>query len=241
MEILKIHREYASTAEGLVVVIDVIRAFTTTAYAFSLGAEKILLVKEVEEAFTLREKYPDAFLVGEVGGAPIKGFDFGNSPMELFKKPLKGRMLILRTSSGTQGVVDAVKAERILTASFVVAQATLERIRLLSPSKVTFVITGKPEGEDKALADYFEHCLKYGQTDPKPYLQRVIDSPEGQIFLSGKFPYFPIEDLEAVLSIDHFPFAMEVFKEDNASILRPVTPQGSIWSNSDYSFKGTVQ
>lgn len=240
MEILKIHREFSSTAEGLVVVIDVIRAFTTTAYAFIAGAEKILLVKEVAEAFALREKYPEALLIGEVGGAPIEGFDFGNSPLEISRNSLKGRMLILRTSSGTQGVVDAVKAEKVLAASFVVAQATLERIQLLSPRKVTFVITGKSEGEDRALADYFSDCLKKGKVDAKPYLQRVMDSHEGQIFLSRKIPHFPIEDLHAVLSIDHFPFAMEVFKENNHSVLKPVTPHGKPW-DIDYSFNGTVQ
>ena len=48
--------EGAATAEGVVVVIDVFRAFTTAAVAFSRGVEKIIMVAEVEEALRLKEQ-----------------------------------------------------------------------------------------------------------------------------------------------------------------------------------------
>jgi 2-phosphosulfolactate phosphatase len=46
-------------ARGVVVVVDVLRAFTTAAYAFAGGAEEIFLVSTVEEAFSLRKRNSD--------------------------------------------------------------------------------------------------------------------------------------------------------------------------------------
>ena len=111
-------------ATGLVVVIDVIRAFTTACFAFEAGTEKIVLVGEVEEALALRDRMPSALLMGEVDALLIEGFDYGNSPAALIGLDLTGRTLIHRTSSGTQGVVLSRQAEIILAASFVCAGAT---------------------------------------------------------------------------------------------------------------------
>ena len=47
-----------SEATGTVVAIDVIRAFTTAAFAFAAGAQDILLVGEVQEALALRQRFP---------------------------------------------------------------------------------------------------------------------------------------------------------------------------------------
>jgi len=63
--------EYATLDEcgevtGVVVVIDVCRAFTTAAYAFGAGYERILLAGMVAEALALRERFPDAQVMGEV-------------------------------------------------------------------------------------------------------------------------------------------------------------------------------
>jgi 2-phosphosulfolactate phosphatase len=53
----------AASAAGHVVIIDVLRAFTTAAYTFAAGAETIELVATPEEALAL----PD-WRMGEVGG-----------------------------------------------------------------------------------------------------------------------------------------------------------------------------
>ena len=73
----------AREAEGTVIIIDVFRAFTTAAVAFSRGAEKIILVAEVEEALELRERGVGDLCIGEVAGERPEGFDFGNSPFEM--------------------------------------------------------------------------------------------------------------------------------------------------------------
>src|SRR5512138_2296049 len=91
------------TAQGVVIVIDVLRAFSTAAYAFSRGAKEILLVNTMEEALSLASRIPNSKLMGEVGGLPPEGFHFGNSPTHISTENLSGVTLVQRTGAGTQG------------------------------------------------------------------------------------------------------------------------------------------
>jgi len=72
--------ETCHEAMGMVVVIDVIRAFTNAAFAFSRGAKEIYPVSTVEEAMKFKAELPNSLACGEIGGIPPEGFDFGNSP-----------------------------------------------------------------------------------------------------------------------------------------------------------------
>ena len=84
----------ARTAEGVAVIVDVLRCFTTAAVAFSRGAERIVMVAEVEEALELRRRGVGDFCVGEVGGKRPEGFDYGNSPTEMMAADIRGLTLI---------------------------------------------------------------------------------------------------------------------------------------------------
>ena len=97
--------EDCHTARGVVIVIDVLRAFSTAAYAFSRGAKEVLLVSTVDEALSLKSAIPHSKVMGEVGGLRPDGFDFGNSPTYIDQADLSGVTMIHRTSAGTQGVV----------------------------------------------------------------------------------------------------------------------------------------
>lgn len=208
MIVEKISLSQCHVAEGFVVVIDVLRAFTTAAFAFGAGAREIDLVETVEEAFARKKKDPSLLLMGEVDGQPIPGFDFGNSPVEIGQIDLKGKRLVQRTTAGTLGVVKSQKAQTIYACSFVVAEATLKEIVKSKPSKVIFVITGTKDGdEDLALADYLEKRIEGYEPDPKPYLKRVLKSKDA---LTHRSPEYD-EDVRAAAQIDHFHFAMKVF------------------------------
>src|SRR5208282_5212468 len=104
MQIEKLHTPEEVVAE-CAVIIDVLRAFTTAAFAFSVGAHKIIPVSSPEDAFNLKRQNPDYLLMGEIQGKPIQGFDFGNSPTEIQGLDLKGKTIVQRTSAGTQGIV----------------------------------------------------------------------------------------------------------------------------------------
>ena len=113
IKIQKLHKPERVEAE-FVIVIDVIRAFTTAAYAFGSGAEKIIVVSTPEEAFALKKDNHEFLLMGEVGGKHIPGFDFCNSPVNISKADVKGKTLVQRTTSGTQGVVRSIKSKKVL-------------------------------------------------------------------------------------------------------------------------------
>ncbi|HKJ39511.1 MAG TPA: 2-phosphosulfolactate phosphatase, partial [Anaerolineales bacterium] len=135
--------ETCHTATGVVIVVDVLRAFSTAAYAFSRGAEKVILVGDVDEAISLKSQIADSKAMGEVRGLPPDGFDFGNSPTQIREQDLSGITIIQRTGAGTQGAVRCKNADVLIASSFVVAQATVKYVRSLAPTDVTFVITGE--------------------------------------------------------------------------------------------------
>jgi len=208
------------SASGLVVVIDVLRAFSNAAYAFSIGAESITLVSGTEEALALKAEIPGTLVMGEEHGQPPEGFDFGNSPTETLQQNLLGKHLIQRTSAGTQGVVSSTNADTLFAASFVVAEATVRAIQCLEPEQVTFVITGRYfDGEDKACAEYLEARLRGQTPDPKPYLERVRHSPELAHMPVERFPHVT-SDIDYCTRLDAFSFAMPIAREQGHPLMR---------------------
>ena len=134
--------EGARRARGTVIIVDVFRAFTTAAVAFSGGAKQIVLVAEVEEALALRDQGVGEICMGEVGGKRPRGFDFGNSPYDISRADVEGKTIIQSTRAGTVGMEAASHAERLYGGSFAVASATVEVVRRLDPEVVTIVAMG---------------------------------------------------------------------------------------------------
>jgi 2-phosphosulfolactate phosphatase len=224
MDFLKVPLSRCGDAGGVVVVIDVLRAFTTAAYAFAGGAAEIWLVSTVEEAFELRKRLPGALLMGEVDGLPIKGFDYSNSPYAMHRAVVKGRQLIQRTSAGVQGVVRSTGAEVLLAASFCNARATAEYVRLMAPARVTFVVTGAENAgggdEDEACADYLTALLSQERVQVEPFLQRVRASTAGRTFADPAQPEFPEMDLEYSVQANRFDFVMKVGRVAGGLVMR---------------------
>lgn len=217
--------ETCHEATGVVVVIDVIRAFTNAAFAFHRGASEIYPVSGVDEALQLKLHIPNSLVFGEVGGLPPEGFDFGNSPTQTNALDLNGKVVIQRTGAGTQGIARSVKARQIIAASFVVAHQTVKYLLKLSPEEVTFVATGQTfDGgeEDLACAEYLEALLRGDSPDPAPFLERVRNSNDAKIFYNIQMSQFPEFDLIHCTSLDKFDFAMIVAKENGHHIMRAV-------------------
>ncbi len=228
MEIARGSLETCSREMDTVVAIDVLRAFSTAAYALAAGVDSIALVATVEEAFALRDRLPGALIMGEVGGLPIEGFDFGNSPAPFETLDLSGKRMVQRTSAGTQGIVRSRNARHLLAASFCCAGATTEHLRRLNPERVTLVPTGRGDNngqgdEDVACADYLEALLRGEGSDGEPYVRRVRESRAGRKFLDPEQPDFPLRDLERCMEIDRFPFALVVHREEGLLLMRKGT------------------
>src|SRR3989304_3629795 len=129
--------EGAKKAEGLTVIIDVIRAFSLDCYLFKNGAEKIIPVGDINLARQLKKEHPDYILMGERNEQKPEGFDYGNSPTFIQNVDFTGKIVIQTTGAGTQGIVNAVKADEIITGSFVNAGAVAKYIKKQNPKKLS--------------------------------------------------------------------------------------------------------
>ena len=219
--------ETCHEATGVVVVIDVIRAFTNAAFVFSRGAKEIYPISGVEEALQLKAEIPNSLACGEVGGIPPEGFDFGNSPTQTDTLDLSGKVIVQRTGAGTQGIARSVKASTLLAASFVVADATVKYIQQLKPGEVTFVVTGQTFDsgeEDLACAGYLESFLNGESPNPSPFLARVRNSHDAEIFFNPDQPQFFKSDIAHCIDLNKFDFAMPVNMENGRRVMRAITP-----------------
>ncbi|MGY6501780.1 MAG: 2-phosphosulfolactate phosphatase [Acidimicrobiales bacterium] len=140
---------------GAVVVIDVIRAFTTAAAAFAIGAREILCVEGLEDARALARDTPGALLMGEERGQRPEGFDFGNSPVQFHGHDLTDRVIVQRTSNGTRGLAWST-APLLLAGAAVNASATA-RVAVAAPP-VTLICTAETS-EDMTCAEHLEQLL----------------------------------------------------------------------------------
>lgn len=218
----------ARKAQGTVIIIDVYRAFTTAAVAFSRGATKIIMVAEIGEALELRRRGLGQFCMGEVEGIKPEEFAFGNSPYELSQAQVKGKTIIQSTRAGTSGVSAAKGAEAIYAASFVNAGATVRNVLHRSPPLVTIVAMGwngtERSDEDELCALYIRNLLEGRQPDKECVRKLALVGGHSQKFGDPALPHFHPKDRDIALQIDAFDFAIRVKRERKLLVARPETP-----------------
>jgi 2-phosphosulfolactate phosphatase len=214
----------AQEARGTVVIIDVFRAFTTDAVAFSKGAEKIVLVAEVAEALKLREQGVGEICMGEVDGIRPDGFDLGNSPFEMLNADVAGKTLIQSTRAGTVGMSAAVNASQIYAGSLVLAASTVKAILDDAHDLVTIVAMGAEArvhaDEDEQCAFYMRNLLQGRKPDHDAVRALVLAGAEAQKYSDPEQPQFHPEDRDMALQIDSVDFAIKVGKEDGLLVAR---------------------
>lgn len=208
-----------------VVVIDVLRSFTTAAVALSRGASAIYPVEGITAAVALAAQLPNPVTVGAVGGGdPVPGFDFGNSPSRISQAELSGRPVVMSTAAGVRGLQRFHQARHLYAASLVCARATVAAIQSSRARDICFVITGewvdRDGDEDIACADYMEALLQGQDASPKTFARRVRDSDFGRRFQSGTWPHLPIDDLALATRVDCFDFAMQVERDNGHLLIR---------------------
>lgn len=207
----------ASAATGVVVVIDVLRAFTTAAYAFGAGIAEIELVATSEDAFEAA-----GFRMGEIGGRLIPGFDHNNSPSQLIGRRLAGRA-VLRTGSGTQCVVAATNAKEVWLGSLVVASATARA--LAGRDEVTLVASGSPrEGEEDIACAEWIAALLQGVHPSKDAVVAAVTGSRASARHRSDDADFPVEDINCAVAIDAFEFAMKTERQVGRLIATPFFP-----------------
>ena len=221
----------AHQAEGVAVVIDVYRAFTSATLMTHLGAEKIILLAEPEAVLKLkREK--GYLAVGEVDGKKVPGFELGNSPSRILaagRDFFAGRTVAQRTSAGVTGAVAAARrSDVVILGSYVTAAAIARYIGGLSPPPevVSLVAMGADGQEvtpdDEACADYLEHLLTDRPYDHTAALRRIVEHECTQEFLRGDQSHFPPTDPLYCLQRDVFDFVLVAAQEDGQLVARRI-------------------
>lgn len=204
-----------SQATGTVVVVDVLRAFTTACVVFEYGPASYELTGSVETA--LQRKAEGAIVIGEVNGVKVEGFDYGNSPAEPGLANAAGRPVVHRSSNGTTAVEAASNAAKIYCASFLNATATYEAIK--NDEDVVFCITGKgfrpgsaalDGDEDQACADFIMALRNGPVADPEAYTARIHASNAGRDETTN-----PKHDRDICAQIDRYPRALQVVQDDS--------------------------
>lgn len=217
----------AKSARGLVVVIDVFRAFSVACYAVENGAEDYFAVGEVELARSLAKAH-DGVLVGERDCIKVEGFDYGNSPTEIESVDFTGKTLIHTTSAGTQGLVNAVHADEIITGSFVNADAIVRYIRSKNPELVTIVAMGTGgimrAQEDMMCAMYIKNELEEYPNSFKTLKKFLAGVDSAEKFFDAEKTYAPEKDFELCLDLDRFDFVLGASPNEDGSVrLRKIT------------------
>ncbi|HQR06480.1 MAG TPA: 2-phosphosulfolactate phosphatase [Gemmatales bacterium] len=157
--------EASALRGGVVVVIDVLRATTTMAYAFHAGMQAVYPVGDIPAALTLAEELKNSgekvLLGGERGGVMISGFDCGNSPGDYSWDRCNDHILVFTTTNGTRALLHAQSAERVMTAGFVNFSAVCESL-LEETRPIHFLCAGSNGHvalEDTLLAGAFISAL----------------------------------------------------------------------------------
>jgi 2-phosphosulfolactate phosphatase len=210
--------EGAQSAEGIVVVIDVLRAFTCSALMFHFGIEELALVRTPQEALAIRAKDSRYLVAGEVGGIKAEGFDLGNSPkdvVELGEQFFRGRKVALRSSAGTQGVLAAgAHAREVILGSYLTASAIAKY--LWAKDSADLLVTVLAMGyeattksiEDESCGDYLEHLLIGRPYDHLSAIWGYLTEPYVATRLRGEVAYVPREDVVLAIQRDLFQFVM---------------------------------
>ena len=177
---IKKYLEGARESEGITVMMDVFRASNTIINCLAAGAEYIIPVGELEDAYKLKIDHPDHLLFGERNGIPPGGFDYDNSPAKSVQSDLKGRKIILTTSAGSQGILNSKNADEILIGSFANVQSVVDYLIQKDPEKVSLLAIGnnaiEPATEDEECAEFIKSQLTGMETDFDQIKARILKS-----------------------------------------------------------------
>jgi len=196
----------AKKATGLTVIIDVFRAFSVDCYVMNNGAEAIIPVETLDDAYGIKSEHPEYILIGERNEDIPPGFDYGNSPTHIQYVDFTGKTVIQTTSAGTKGLTNAHKASPLITGSFVNAQAIIDYILYHSPSVVSLVAMGYGgyihTEEDFLCAQYIRDRLFFKNPDFNNIKNRIKTSSGKRFFEIQNQHKSPVTDFDLCLNLN---------------------------------------
>ena len=126
------------------VVIDVLRATTTIAWALHNGAEAIEAFADVDQLLTKSKQWPASsrLLIGERGGKRINHFDLGNSPVAVKSDVVLGKRIFMSTTNGTRSLHRVRNTKRLYTMALPNRKAVAQRLLKDNSSEVWILGSG---------------------------------------------------------------------------------------------------
>ena len=212
--------EGARIAKGLVVIIDVFRAFSVECYIMDKNPNKLYAVGDKDIAYNYKFNHKDAILVGERHGIMLEGFDYGNSPSQIENENLYNKTIIHTTSAGTQGIENAINASVILTGSLVNAEAIAKYIKNNNYEEVSLVGMGietmYEAEEDTLCALYIKSLLEDKPLkDIDERIEHLKLTTGAKFFDPLQKDVFPKDDFYLSTKLNKFNFVLKVNKLEN--------------------------
>jgi len=207
--------------EELVVVIDVLRAFTTACYAMSNNPKDYIVVRDLDLAYRLKKENPDYILIGERHGFNLPGFDYGNSPTEIKDVDFSNKTIVHTTTLGTRGIINALKhTKKVITGSFVNAKAIINYLKKEDPDYVHLFCTKDmpDDNEDLMFAKYIK-----GYYENKPLSMEIIKNNLMKHESEIKYVINPKtecskNDFFLALELNKFNFVIKAYLRDDKLI-----------------------
>jgi len=201
------------------IIIDVIRAFTVSYYAFVSNVKEIQLVDTIENALAFKEKSKEYILSGEVLGYKIKEFDYGNSPYDISNINLNNKKLVQKTTNGVTATLNALNAKNIFVTGFVNYMAVVKKVKILENQFegnefIVNIIASHPTGdEDLACAELIEDVLFNNaniRSLEEKTISRILKSDASYKFIDDSNQEFSVLDLLLCVKLIEDDFVMSL-------------------------------
>ncbi|WP_043368564.1 2-phosphosulfolactate phosphatase family protein [Cyanobium sp. PCC 7001] len=126
------------------VVIDVLRATTTIAWALQNGAEAIEAFADLAALNAAAAAWPPerTLRAGERGGQRVEGYDLGNSPLAVTPELVQGKRIFMSTTNGTRSLQAVRPVPLLLTACLPNRTAVARRLVESGVERVWIVGSG---------------------------------------------------------------------------------------------------
>ncbi len=150
----------------IVVAIDVLRSSTTILTALANGAERVIPVSTVGEAFKIGGGN-SVLLGGEDNSIKPSLFHLGNSPLEYTRDKVEGKTIILYTSSGAKLLrFLSLFSKKVLIGALINSSALVDYLVRQGFNNVSIVTAGKigqPALEDVYCAGLIARMLPWSE------------------------------------------------------------------------------
>lgn len=204
--------------EELVIVIDVLRAFTTACYAINNNPKNYIVVGDLNLAYQLKKKNPDYILMGERKGLKLSGFDYGNSPTEIKDLDFSNKTIVHTTTLGTRGVTNALQhTKEVITGSFVNAKAIINYIKKENPNYVHLFCTSgtSDNNEDLMFAKYIKGYFENKPLNINTIRKKLTGHESGIRYLVKPKTKYSKNDFSLAFDLDKFNFVIKAYLDQD--------------------------